>query len=129
MTQPPPDGQGKTPPSVQAIPLSSLPAPDQALPVLSPDQTTGLCALDWNLVAVQPDDRNVVLVVPVSPRVVKGARIDETSDEVTVTVYGTPPPSPDTPVAQVSVHSTVLVQLPQPLGKRHLMRSDHRSCT
>jgi hypothetical protein len=127
MQQPQGNEPGKTAPSVQAVPLSSLPAPSQPLPLLSPEQTTGLCTMSWNLVTIQPNGRNLVLVIPDSRQVVKGATVTSTRDEVTVTLYRTPPPTG--PVTSASLHTTILVQLPEPLAGRPLRGESGGACT
>ncbi|MGH3636190.1 MAG: hypothetical protein ACRDTS_19305, partial [Mycobacterium sp.] len=97
------DASGTATPSVEAQPLSSLPAPTRPLPLLSAQQTTGLCAMPWNVVAIQPDERSLVLVIPDVTQVVKGALITQTSTDITVTVYRTPPPTG--PVTSASYHT------------------------
>jgi hypothetical protein len=119
MQEPSDPRPGEGSPHVQAIPLSGLSAPQQALPNLSPEEISGLCVVPAHLVRTDNDGRRLVLVVQASPELVKGVQIMETTGEVEVTVYRTPPPPGLTPA--ISVHSTVLVKLGDPLGTRWLI--------
>jgi hypothetical protein len=110
---------GEGSPHVHAIPLSGLSAPQQALPNLSPEEISGLCVVPAHLVRTENDGRRLVLMVQASPELVKGVQIKETTGEVEVTVYRTPPPPGLTPA--ISVHSTALVELGHPLGTRRLI--------
>ncbi len=100
------------------IPLSSLPAPTQALPVLSAQQAEGLRALPWRTVSVQSDGRHIVVVITASTQSVKGVQIKQDPEEVSLVVYGTPPRA--TYSAGPLVHSLALVELPEALGSRRL---------
>jgi hypothetical protein len=110
---------GKRNPEVQAITLSDLSASQQALPNLAPEEISGLCVVPSHLVGTENDGRRLHLVVPVSPEVVKGALIEETAGEVEVTVYRTPPPVGFS--TAISIHSTAVAELSQPLGTRRLI--------
>jgi len=103
---------------VQQIPLSGLPTPSQALPVLTAGQTKGLCTLAWSQVALGNDGRRLVVVVTASSKTIKGVQVEESTDLVTVTIYGTAPPNG--PSTAQSVHTTALVDLPNPLGERRI---------
>jgi hypothetical protein len=119
-------GPAQGPSQVQQIPLSSLPAPSQPLPVLSARQTTGLCTMPWHLVTVENDERRIVMVVAADPRVIKGVRIDQTPEHVSIAMYRVPPSTG--PSTAVSIHATVLVELPDALGSRRLLGASSGAC-
>src|ERR1700719_3433425 len=91
----------KSAPSVHETPLSSIPAPDTTLSLLSPHDASGLIPYPWDLVAVENSGHSLLVVVHASPAVVKGAGIRETPDEIRLTIYGEKPPAG--PVMSVAI--------------------------
>jgi hypothetical protein len=126
MQEPAHSAPDKGSPGVQAMPLSGLGTPEQALPELAAGDLTGLCALPWHLARVENDGRRLLLLVPASPAVVKGVRVRETPEEVEVTVYRTLPAMGLT--TPVSIHATFAVDLAGALGQRRLTGADGTSC-
>lgn len=103
---------------VHETPLSSIPPPDRPLPLLTPDDVHGLVPYPWKLAAIKDSGRSLIIVVPASPAAVKGAGIREAPDEVQLTIYGIERATG--PATAISTHSIFLIQLPGPLGSRHI---------
>jgi hypothetical protein len=102
------------PPGVEAVPI----VPTGHLPLLSSDEAARLTPMPWSLVGVRDDGATIAISVDASTRVPKGARVAETLDDVTVTVYGTAPP--DGLGVAVARHVFTNIALPHPLGLRRL---------
>jgi len=103
------------PPSgVETVPID----PTGHLPLLSSDEADELTPMPWQLVSVQDDGARITISVDASTRIPKGARVEETPDEVVVTVYGTPPHGG--PYAAMGRYAFTNVELPHPLGSRGL---------
>lgn len=114
----PREGPDKDLPSgVETVPI----VPTGHLPVLSTDEAVEFTPLPWHLMSVQDDGRKIAIGVDASMSVPKGARVEETADEVTVTVYGTTPRGG--PRVAVGRYAFTTVELPHPLGSRRLRGS------
>jgi hypothetical protein len=108
---------------VQAVPVT----PGGTLPVIPPDQIEGLHVVPWHLVRVDDDERQLVISINASPLLsssLRGVSITETPTEVTLAVYGTPPP--EGPVIAIRVDMVTTVQLTDALGPRRLVGADDR---
>lgn len=112
---------------VRQIPLG-LPAGSQALPALSAEQAEGLCTLPWKEVSVQSDGRHIVVVVTATAQSIKGVQINEAQGQVTLKIYGTPPPQTGFS-ARPLVHTVALVELPETLVGLRIAGAPTSDCT
>jgi hypothetical protein len=100
--------------------------PSATLPELPADQLEGLRVVPWHLVEVQDDEQQLVISINASPLLtssLRGVSITETPTDVTLVVYGTPPPTGW--VIAIRVDTVTTVQLTAPLGSRRLNGADN----